>query len=328
MQHDRRTKNGYEDQADLYKQRDDGEAVLCHDCQKSATEGRPIVSCSACPLYWHIDCLDPPLAGPPHAKTWKCPAHADELLQERPPLAPAHRYRKIKGAQAITPAITRGLKNNGHIELDWGSEPEDDEDNSGWRDMASFGRTYKVSAKGVRLDFIEQLRKQGAGRAPSKENLSREEPYLTPPVEDAVPRGPAGEERNVEEMQASLVLASLKQSPPSALDQLVSALLTSASPDIIALIARGDATNIARDTLANHDRVSLMALLEEVDSMGGRIRELLRKDSEAQAKPDTREPSTTAQEKTNSAEKMDMEPLVTEPTPPSTIDHEGAMDFE
>lgn len=324
---DRRTKNGYED-TDLYKQRDDGEAVLCHDCQKSATEGHPIVSCSACPLYWHIDCLDPPLAVPPPAKTWKCPAHADELLQERPPLAPAHRYRKIKGAQMVTPAVSRGLKNNGHIELDWGSEPEDDEDNSGWRDMASFGRTYKVSAKGVRLDFIEQLRKQGAGRAPSKESLSREEPYLTPPVEDIVHRAPAGEERNVEEMQASLVLASLKQSAPSALDQLVSALLSSASPDMIALIARGDATNIARDTLANQDKVSLMALLEEVESMGGRIRELLGKNSETEPEPSNEDPSATTQEKTDSADKMETEPLVTEPTPPSTIDHEGAMDFE
>lgn len=323
----RRTKNGFED-TDFYKQREDGEAVLCHACQKSAGEGHPIVSCSACPLYWHIDCLDPPLAVPPPAKTWKCPAHADDLLQEMPPLAPAHRYRKIKGAQVITPALTRGLKNNGHIELDWGSEPEEDEDNSGWRDMASFGRTYKVSAKGVRLDFIEQLRKQGAGHAPSKESLSHEEAYLTPPVEETSPRRPAGEERNVEEMQASLVLASLKQSPPSSLDQLVSALLASASPDAISLIARGDATNIARDTLASQDKVSLMALLGEVESMGGRIRELLEKETEPQPDTNIEDHPAAAQNKTDSADKMDTEPLVTEPTPPSTIDHEGAMDFE
>lgn len=151
----RRKTHGYEESPDLFKQREDGEAVLCHDCQKPASDSRAIISCSVCPLHWHMDCLDPPLAVPPVLKTWKCPAHADDLLLEAPPLAPAHRYRKIKGAQAITPAISRGLKNNGHIEIDWGSEPEDD-NHSGWRDVASFGRVYKVSAHGVRLDFIEQ----------------------------------------------------------------------------------------------------------------------------------------------------------------------------
>lgn len=270
------------------------------------------------------------MAVPPPTKTWKCPAHADDLLQEKPPLAPAHRYRKIKGAQVITPAISRGLKNNGHIELDWGSEPEDDADNSGWRDITSFGRTYKLSAKGVRLDFIEQLRKQGAGFAPSKESLSREEPYLTPPVEDVAHGASSWSsgERNVEEMQASLVLASLRQSPPSALDQLVSALLASAPPDMISLIARGDASNIARDALSTQDRVSLTALLEQVDIMGGRIRELLKAKSEPSSEHGAEEPAPTTQEKTDPADKMDTEPLVTEPTPPSTIGHEGAMDFE
>lgn len=79
----------------------------------------------------------------------------DDILFDAPPLAPAHRYRKVKGAPVISAAFSRGLRNNGYIELDWGSENED-MDNSGWREMASFGRTYKVPVQGVRLDFIEQ----------------------------------------------------------------------------------------------------------------------------------------------------------------------------
>jgi hypothetical protein len=106
-------------------------------------------------MHWHLDCLDPPLALPPVLKTWRCPAHADDLLVGAAALAPAHRFRKIKGASIITPSIGRGLKNNGHVEIDWSEEPEEP-DNSGWRELSSFGRVYKIPAKGVVLDFIEQ----------------------------------------------------------------------------------------------------------------------------------------------------------------------------
>jgi hypothetical protein len=129
--------------------------VLCHLCQKSATEIRAIIPCSVCPLYWHIDCLDPPLAVPPVLKTWRCPAHVEEAMVDTPPLAPAHRFRKVKGTQVITPALPRGNRNNGHIEVDWSDEPEET-NASGWPDPRSFGRVYRLPAKSVVLDFIEQ----------------------------------------------------------------------------------------------------------------------------------------------------------------------------
>lgn len=151
----RRKKNGYEEITDFFKQREDGQAVLCHGCQKSATDVRAIVSCSVCPLHWHLDCLDPPLAVPPVPKTWRCPTHVDDVLTEAPHLGPAHRFRKIKGGQTITPAFSRGLKNNGHIEVDWSDEPEPSDD-SGWPDPDSFGYTHKLQSKGIILDFIEQ----------------------------------------------------------------------------------------------------------------------------------------------------------------------------
>lgn len=156
-----RKAKGYEETPDYFKLREDGEAILCHDCQKPATDVRAIIPCSACSFHWHTDCLDPPLANPPlDSKSWKCPLHIDELLADAPPLAPAHRYRKLRHQQAIVPAISRGLRNNGHIEIDWSAEDaareEREEDVSGWRDWNSFGRTYKIPAKGVILDFIEQ----------------------------------------------------------------------------------------------------------------------------------------------------------------------------
>ncbi|CAO1620241.1 unnamed protein product [Jaminaea pallidilutea] len=47
-----------------------------------ATSGwRRIVSCDYCPLHWHLDCLDPPLAGmPSNFRRWRCPCHIEELL--------------------------------------------------------------------------------------------------------------------------------------------------------------------------------------------------------------------------------------------------------
>ena len=38
---------------------------------------RPILSCNICPLYWHLDCLDPPLPSfPANAEVgWTCPIH-------------------------------------------------------------------------------------------------------------------------------------------------------------------------------------------------------------------------------------------------------------
>lgn len=93
---------------------------------------------------------------PPVLKTWRCPAHIDDILIEVPSLAPAHRFRKVKASQTISPAISRGVRNNGYIEVDWDGFESEEADHSGWTDVSSFGRTYKLPAKGVILDFIEQ----------------------------------------------------------------------------------------------------------------------------------------------------------------------------
>ena len=104
--------------------REDGRPILCHNCQKGDSSPQELVPCSTCPLWWHLHCLETPAAHMPNRKTWQCPAHVADVTAEGHPLAPAHRFRKLKNAQVITPALGRGLKNNGQIELDWGDEPE------------------------------------------------------------------------------------------------------------------------------------------------------------------------------------------------------------
>ncbi|KAL6698732.1 hypothetical protein J3F84DRAFT_233181 [Trichoderma pleuroticola] len=325
---------GYDELPDFFKQREDGEAVLCHACQKPATEIRAIIPCSACPFHWHIDCLDPPLAMPPVLKTWRCPAHVDDVLGDVPPLAPAHRFRRVKGGQIITPAFSRGIRNNGHIELDWADDPEES-DRSGWRDPDSFGKTYRLQAKGVVLDFIEQLRHRGAGYGPRHDEL-RWMSYAPPAPSMSGAGGlllGSAYDRKVNEMQASLNLLGLKQSRSENIDQLTAALLSAADDSVLALIAKGNADNIASGHLVQDDRMSLRAMLAQMNAMGDRIRHLLGDEAPPTAvthkATDAGSPITDASGVDTFPEKTEPNAPITEPTPPSTVDHgEGTMELD
>lgn len=150
-----RNRAGYEETADYLKTKDaKGNFILCHRCNQGAGV-RPIIPCSFCSLHWHLDCLDPPLANPPHqTKPWRCPCHVDDLLSQVPgSLGPAHRQRRIKGATIIKPAIGRGIKNNGYIEIEFA--PSEDED-EGFFDQREYGHVYKLPEEGVKLDFISR----------------------------------------------------------------------------------------------------------------------------------------------------------------------------
>ncbi|KAI8275429.1 hypothetical protein K4K56_001388 [Colletotrichum sp. SAR 10_98] len=258
-------KKGYEEAPDFFKVRDaDGSAVLCHNCQHPAADNRAIIPCSLCGLYWHLDCLDPPLAIPPVVRTWRCPVHADDLLATLPEqLAPAHRFRKIKGAPTITPAFSRGMRNNGFIEI----EEEESSDETGWSDVKTFGRVYKLPAKGVVLDFISQLRKDGAGYIAGSQPLAGAQPHQTSPPLDS---------RTLAEQQAvfnMVELASTRQN--NKLDDLTQALLMSADADVLSIMARGSAENFANGDLNANDKQSLRAMLAHMEAMSDRIKSLL-----------------------------------------------------
>ncbi|KAF6807305.1 PHD-finger domain-containing protein [Colletotrichum sojae] len=257
-------KKGYEEAPDFFRVRDtDGSAALCHNCQHPSADNRAIIPCSLCGLLWHLDCLDPPLAIPPVVRTWRCPVHADDLLATLPQrLAPAHRFRKIKGAPAITPAFSRGTKNNGFIEIEDGESEEE----TGWHDVKSFGRVYRLPAQGIILDFISQLQKQGAGRV-SKPPVAKPQPQQAPaPLES----------RPLAEQQAVFNMAELASTqPPSKLDGLTEALLANADPAVLSLMARGSAENFANNDLNSLDQQSLRAMLAYMKAMTDRINGML-----------------------------------------------------
>ncbi|PHH82443.1 hypothetical protein CDD82_5941 [Ophiocordyceps australis] len=334
-----RKRNGYDELPDLYKLREDGRPVLCHACQKPASQARAVIACSLCPLFWHLDCLQPPLAIPPPLKSWRCPAHADHVLLQAPALAPAHRFRKVKGSQPITPALSRGLKNNGHIEIEW-SEPAESPhapDKSAWPDANSFGRSYKLQAKPLVLDFIQQLRRRGAGYA-SRPQPPRPVPALSnlAMAHDSQPLRGSALQRTVDEAQVSLTLASLRQSPSDKIDLLLSALVSAADPAVLALMAKGSAHNMALGQLTDTDRQSLRAMLAQMDAMSSRIRHVLGDDKPPTAplgtlETNARTPVSEPPSGIEAPEKLDaMDDHLAEPTPPSTVDHadEGSMDLD
>ena len=53
-------------------------AKLCFSCKKSCKRA-PLISCDYCSLYFHQDCLDPPMTALP-AGRWMCPNHPQHFI--------------------------------------------------------------------------------------------------------------------------------------------------------------------------------------------------------------------------------------------------------
>ncbi|EDV92235.1 PHD finger protein 12 [Drosophila grimshawi] len=53
-------------------------AKTCFYCTRSCKRA-PLISCDYCPLYYHQDCLDPPLTSLP-AGLWMCPNHVENFI--------------------------------------------------------------------------------------------------------------------------------------------------------------------------------------------------------------------------------------------------------
>lgn len=254
------SKKNVDEPFDFFKVRNADGAVLCHYCQKGVSDNRPIIPCSVCGLNWHLECLDPPLAVPPVPRTWRCPCHVDDMLSELPErLAPAHRHRKIKNAPVIEQSYSRGMANDGWIEIE-NDDSEDDAD--AWRRHKGFGQVHRLSAKGIKLDFISRIRQN---RQQSSIRVGTSSP--APAVQSKA--------RTLQEQQAALNLAQLAGGPNDGLSILHEAMISQASPSVLSLMAAGDATRIAAGGLSSVDIASLEAMLLQADSMREAIRQTL-----------------------------------------------------
>ncbi|XP_019872648.1 PHD finger protein 12 [Aethina tumida] len=53
----------------------------CNECRKSCRVA-PLLACDFCTLFYHLDCLDPPLTTPPSGR-WMCPNHVEHCLDSK-----------------------------------------------------------------------------------------------------------------------------------------------------------------------------------------------------------------------------------------------------
>jgi hypothetical protein len=161
--------------------------ILCTQCGLSSGNKRALLKCDFCSAHWHLDCLDPPLANPPNISleatqrdAWRCPRHIEHDLRsgqlyqndlnddiEKADAAPvarvARKIRKRKNPEIVEPVFSRGMRNNGLIEVI--NDPDDDTDGEGnyvygpddSKDLNH--KVFRVPEKGVVLDFISKVKR-------------------------------------------------------------------------------------------------------------------------------------------------------------------------
>ena len=179
------TRGGYEEPPDNFKVKDGKDnTIFCFRCQGSTLParqgdsvpgigkgGREMIQCDHCNLSWHLECLDPPLAVPPKKivrngktkATWMCPNHTDPLLNDidpttnpentdRPTTSRRYKIREPKNAVTVNSTMTRGVKNNGIIEVI--DDPSGDE-------LSTPDTPFQIprlSERGIKLDFIDRIK--------------------------------------------------------------------------------------------------------------------------------------------------------------------------
>ncbi|KAL8999087.1 MAG: hypothetical protein Q9169_001975 [Polycauliona sp. 2 TL-2023] len=149
-----KTRNGYDQPVDTCKLTDGKEKIiLCFCCGRSAMGRREMVNCDFCASYWHLDCLDPPLATAPKKfgkGTWKCPNHVDDyVVVPRSASGKTYTPRRPRHPRVIQSALVRGTKNNGFIEIEDEISEEEDQPS---------GTVYRITPQAIKLDFISKIK--------------------------------------------------------------------------------------------------------------------------------------------------------------------------
>ncbi|KAF2445739.1 hypothetical protein P171DRAFT_272482 [Karstenula rhodostoma CBS 690.94] len=176
---------GYQ-RPDYTKVLDGDKPILCASCGLTSGGKRQMLKCDYCAAYWHLDCLDPPMANPPHINlesshrdAWRCPRHIehdfrsgnvtqndingaqDAVMVDAPNSRLGRKVRKPRHPQVIEPTFSRGIRNNGLIDIL--NDPDDDTDGEGnyvfgGEEKDSSSSVYRVSEKGLVLDFIDKVK--------------------------------------------------------------------------------------------------------------------------------------------------------------------------
>lgn len=131
-----------------------GKLIFCTKCGRTTNGRRPIIQCDYCSCAFHMDCLDPPMAVPPTQRagsdrlyhTWMCPNHA--LHDMNYPVVDEEGYETMKRI--------RRPKNARFVDIEILPEAEEEEN---IEDEEKEGVTYRVPERGVKLDFIQRVKR-------------------------------------------------------------------------------------------------------------------------------------------------------------------------
>lgn len=173
----------------------DHKVILCTQCGVSSGNKRQMLKCDFCHAYWHLDCVDPPLANPPHISleasqrdAWRCPRHIEhdlrsglllqndlsskdgdsEMADAAPVARVPRRVRVRKQPEYVESTFSRGMRNNGLIDIT--NDPDDDTDGEGnyvfgdneSKDVNS--KIFRVPEKGLILDFVSKVKSGRVGK--------------------------------------------------------------------------------------------------------------------------------------------------------------------
>ncbi len=170
-----RNRPGYTDELPDYTKVKDakGKTILCFSCGKSSSGTRMIIPCDFCGEHWHLDCLDPPRTNAParnqdgqKVHDWMCPLHADHelrnvdtsLLNPRNVARKVH-IRKPRNAKVVDTSLTRGFRNNGVVDVVIDDESDDSESEFYDDEAANQGVVSRLPASGIKLDFIDKVKR-------------------------------------------------------------------------------------------------------------------------------------------------------------------------
>ncbi|CAI6334970.1 unnamed protein product [Periconia digitata] len=253
---------GYQ-RPDYTKVFDGDKAILCVQCGLTSSNKRQMLKCDFCAVHWHLDCLDPPLANPPHINlesaqrdAWRCPRHIEHdlrsgsvvqndlddaqdcVMMDAPRLG--RKVRKPRHPQVVQPTFSRGMRNNGLIDII--NDPDDDTDGEGnyvfGNDEKDFNsHVYRIPEKGIVLDFIDKVK---SGNVVKKQKLRADSLKAEAQRKSSIQALAA---RPIEQQQAALNLARLAKKEQdvglteSNIDALVLTLTAEAPRDVVAAIS-------------------------------------------------------------------------------------------
>ncbi|KAI4688405.1 hypothetical protein J4E81_008001 [Alternaria sp. BMP 2799] len=248
----------------------DHKVILCTQCGVSSGHKRQMLKCDFCHAYWHLDCVDPPLANPPHISleasqrdAWRCPRHIEhdlrsglllqndlsskdgdsEMADAAPVTRVPRRVRVRKQPEYVEPTFSRGMRNNGLIDIT--NDPDDDTDGEGNyvfgdndpKDVNS--KVFRVPEKGVILDFVSKVK---SGRVVKKAEARKS-------AEAASQRRASMQNflaHNFQQQHAALSLAQLANKTPEmnlgegTVQALILGLTSEAPPAVITAMSNAD----------------------------------------------------------------------------------------